>query len=162
MTLIGGEAVPEKGFVAVARHAISVEQQVTEIVLRPIEPLVRGTAIPHRRADEIGIDAPAIFVAAAEHVFSIGASLTGGVAEHREGARGISGEAFAREQHAPEAELRFRDAAGGCCFDPGRAIRARDRRAEVAGVHHRQGGDAPGLRGRKRVHTSAHLRTRLW
>jgi hypothetical protein len=75
MPLSCGAQIPAQGPRPVGRDSAAVEQQIAEVVFPPVVPALRRGTIAHRRARKVARHAPAILVAAADHVHGLGFSL---------------------------------------------------------------------------------------
>ena len=118
MTLRGAAFIPDKSSLAVARGSCTVEKHVTKIILRPGKPGFGSLAVATYGAYEIDIGAPAILVAAPEHVQRVGVATFRGAEETRKRAAKVFRQSVAFEKHAAEANLRFADSADGRGFHP--------------------------------------------
>ena len=164
MALFGAAHVPGEGFIDIARNAEAIEEEVAEIVLRP---RIAGTC-RYRVVTASGIKvsryAPAIFMAAAEHIVRLDIAARGSAREPRHGRRFIFRDAFAGKQHAPQPHFGFRQSAARRRYHPwrGRGRIAGKDCAQFFSAHHGQRGHAPRIAFGERRAYPVHLRTRLW
>jgi len=163
MALIGRAAIPKKRRRSVARDAISVEEKMAEIVLCPGIASFGRKAVPDGGPRRVGYGTPAMLATAAQHVLRIQALLVRSAREPGQRRGFVFRNAFAREKHAAEQDLRLDNAQTRSRRYPRRGIAgmfAQNARKLIA-RHHGECSHAPQI-AFVAGHGAAQRRTRLW
>src|SRR6185312_17286299 len=98
----------------------AIEEGVTEVILPPIMAALGRAAIARRGARQVRRHAPAVLLAAADHVHRLGVSLVGSAGEPTECRALVPLHPAAIEQHPAQAQLGGGYAALGGAADPDR------------------------------------------
>lgn len=123
MTLAGGAEIPTERLASVALHTPAAQQQIGEVVLRPIVELFGGPPVPRCCTRQIRPGTPALLETSSQHVHRGWVSGRGGNTEPLQSACRITRNTMTIQECLAEQHLCFHKAVSSRCIQPRRGLR---------------------------------------